>query len=240
MVWSRGDGLGSSLGTCGRGLASRSRSGTPSRLRWLSPVTLIRTFVTVATYTFPPGSPSVSVALSGRTLRSQGILSTMNLSSTRLLKPIHALFLGGVALVAAGCGAGGPSFQPVSGKLTIEGKVPENVQISFYPVDGKGPIASGTVDAGTGRYELTSSGGVGKPAAKGAVVGKYKVVLNAGSGAGAASTEAMMAQYSGGDGSKGKAPATPKASFKKEYGSASTSPKEVEVKSGANAIDLDL
>lgn len=163
----------------------------------------------------------------------------MNLSSTRLLKPIHALVLGGVALVAAGCGAGGPSFQPVSGKLTIDGKVPENVQVSFYPVDGKGPIASGTVDAGTGRYELTSSGGVGKPAGKGAVAGKYKVVLNAGSGSGVASTEAMMAQYGGGN-NQGKAPAVPKASFKKEYGSASTSPKEVEVKSGANAIDLDL
>ena len=91
--------------------------------------------------------------------------------------------------MAAGCGAGGPAFHPVSGKLTIDGQVPASVQVSFYPVDGKGPIASGLVDAGTGRYELTSSGGVGKPAGKGAVVGKYKVVLNAGSSA-ASSTEA--------------------------------------------------
>jgi len=116
--------------------------------------------------------------------------------------------------------------------------VPANVQVSFYPVDGKGPIASGNVDAGTGRYDLTSSGGVGKPAGKGAVAGKYKVVLNAGGAAGAASPEAMMAQYSGNN--QGKAPAAPKAAFKKEYGSASTSPKEVEVKSGTNSIDLDL
>lgn len=160
-------------------------------------------------------------------------------SAFSMLKPIHAFFLGAVALVVAGCGAAGPSFNPVGGKLTVDGKVPANVQISFYPVDGKGPIASGTVDAGTGRYDLTSSGGVGKPAGKGAVAGKYKVVLSAGGAAGAASPEAMMAQYSGGN-NQGKAPALPKASFKKEYGSASTSPKEVEVKSGANAIDLDL
>jgi len=163
----------------------------------------------------------------------------VNRSAFSLLKPCQALLLGALALVVAGCGAGGPSFNPVGGKLTVDGKVPANVQISFYPVDGKGPIASGTVDAGTGRYDLTSSGGVGKPAGKGAVAGKYKVVLNAGGGAGAGSTEAMMAQYSGGN-NQGKAPAAPKASFKKEYGSASTSPKEVEVKSGANTIDLDL
>lgn len=152
--------------------------------------------------------------------------------------PIRSVLLGCVALAIAGCGAGGPSFHPVGGKLTIDGKIPENVQISFYPVDGKGPIASGTVDAATGRYVLTSSGGVGKPAGKGAVAGKYKVVLNTSSaGGGAGSPEAMMAQYSG---NQAKAPAVPKASFKKEYGAAGTSPKEVEVKSGTNSIDLEL
>ncbi len=164
--------------------------------------------------------------------------SAFSMLKFSMFKPLHALLLGAVALVVAGCGAGGPSFSPVGGKLTVDGKVPANVQVSFYPVDGKGPIASGNVDAGTGRYDLTSSGGVGKPAGKGAVAGKYKVVLNAGGGAGAASPEAMMAQYSGNN--QGKAPAAPKAAFKKEYGSASTSPKEVEVKSGTNSIDLDL
>jgi hypothetical protein len=165
----------------------------------------------------------------------------VNRSAFQLSSPIRALVLGCVALAVAGCGAGGPSFNPVGGKLTIDGKIPENVQVSFYPVDGKGPIASGTVDAATGRYDLTSSGGVGKPAGKGAVAGKYKVVLNAsggGGGGGAGSPEAMMAQYGGGN--KGKSPAMPKASFKKEYSAASSSPKEVEVKSGANAIDLAL
>jgi len=171
----------------------------------------------------------------------------MNHSAFQFVRPLHTPLLARVAFMAmvvmvvmvfTGCSAGGPAFNPVSGKLTIDGQIPANVQVSFYPVDGKGPIASGNVDAGTGRYELTSSGGVGKAAGKGAVAGKYKVVLNVG-GSAAGSNEAMMAQYSGGN-NQGKAPAVPKASFSKEFGSASTSPKEVEVKSGANAIDLAL
>lgn len=167
----------------------------------------------------------------------------LHYAASRVLKPFHVLLVGAVALLATGCGAG-PSFQPVSGKLTIDGKVPANVQVSFYPVDGKAPIASGNVDAGTGRYELTSNNGVGKAPGKGAVAGKYKVVLSvAAGGGGPQAAEAMMAQYSGsggGDAAKGKSPAMPKAPFKKEFGSSSTSPKEVEVKSGANSIDLDL
>ena len=140
-----------------------------------------------------------------------------------------------VAATAIGCGAGGPSFHPVTGKLTIGGQVPANVQVSLYPVGGKGPIASGSVDAASGQFTLTSSGGVGKQSAKGAVAGKYKVVLNAAGGA-AGSNEDMMKQYGGG----GKAPAAPKASFPKEFGAASTSPKEVEIKSGPNNLDLAL
>lgn len=162
----------------------------------------------------------------------------MNRPSFHLARRFGSLGLVAAALVIAGCG-GGPSFNPVSGKLTIDGQIPANVQVSFYPVDGKGPIASGAVDATSGRYELTSSGGVGKPAGKGAVAGKYKVVLNTIAASSGASPEAMMAQYSGAN-NQGKAPAVPKASFKKEYGSATTSPKEVEVKSGANSIDLQL
>lgn len=144
---------------------------------------------------------------------------------------LAVLALGGMS----GCGSSEFTFHPVSGKLSIGGKVPPNVQVSLYPVSGKGPIASGAVDA-NGQFTLTSSGGVGKPSGKGAVAGKYKVVLNTGGGA-AGSTEEMMKQYSGGG---GKAPAAPTASFPKEYGSASTSPKEVEIKAGPNSLDLAL
>lgn len=145
----------------------------------------------------------------------------------------------GVVAVLVGCGPSGFTFHPVSGKLTIDGKVPANVQISLYPVGGKGPIASGTVDAASGQFQLTSNGGVNKPVGKGAVAGKYKVVLNASSaGAGGMSPEDAMKQYQGIG--QGKAPAAPKATFPKEFGSASTSPKEVEIKAGPNSLDLAL
>ena len=145
----------------------------------------------------------------------------------------------GAVVAFAGCGPAGFTFHPVSGKLTIDGKVPSNVQVSLYPVSGKGPIASGTVDASSGQFQLTSSGGVNKPSGKGAVAGKYKVVLNSSSGAaGGMSPEDAMKQYQGIG--QGKSPAAPKASFPKEFGSASTSPKEVEVKAGPNTIDLAL
>lgn len=145
----------------------------------------------------------------------------------------------GVFALLVGCAPSGFTFHPVSGKLTIGGKVPSNVQISLYPVSGNGPIASGTVDAATGQFQLTSSGGVNKPVGKGAVAGKYKVVLNSSSGgAGPMSPEDAMKQYQGIG--QGKAPAAPKATFPKEFGSASTSPKEVEIKAGPNSLDLAL
>lgn len=150
-----------------------------------------------------------------------------------------SIFVAGLLALSAavGCGPAGPSFNPVSGKLTIGGKVPANLQVSLYPVDGKGPIASGTVDSSSGQFTLTSSAGVGKAPGKGAVAGKYKVVLNS-AGGGAGSPEEMMKKYSGGG--AGKAPSAPKPDFPKEFGSASTSPKEVEIKSGPNSLDLAL
>lgn len=150
---------------------------------------------------------------------------------------LSAALLGAVALIAAGCGSGGPAVHPASGKLTIGGQVPAGVQVSLFPVSGNGPIASGMVDAATGQFSLTTAGSVGKPAGKGAVAGKYKVVLSA-AGGGQPSQEEIMKQYASTGG--GKAPAAPKASFPKEFGSASTSPKEVEIKPGPNTLDIAL
>lgn len=162
--------------------------------------------------------------------------ATSLISRSLLLRGMWALGL--VAVVSAGCNPGGYSFNPVSGKLTIGGQVPQGVQVSLYPLDPKMPIASGTVDGSSGQFTLTSSAGVGKAAGKGAVAGKYKVVLNSTSsgGPGGKSPEEMMKQYGGG----GKAPTAPKSTFPKEYGAASTSPKEVEIKSGPNTLDLAL
>lgn len=145
--------------------------------------------------------------------------------------------LGALALGMVGCGEGGPAIHPTTGKLTIGGQVPPGVQVSLFPVSGNGPIASGMVDAATGQFSLTTAGRVGKAAGKGAAAGKYKVVLSAASG-GAPSPEEIMKQYS--NTGNGKAPAAPKASFPKEFGSASTSPKEVEIKPGPNTLDLAL
>lgn len=157
--------------------------------------------------------------------------------SLRRLIPVVVLSIVGLSAMV-GCGPAGFTFHPVSGKLTIGGKVPSKVQVSLYPVSGKGPIASGAVDAATGQFQLTSSGGANKPSGKGAVAGKYKVVLNTSTGAGGMTPEEAMAQYA--QTGQGKAPAAPKAEFPKEFGSASTSPKEVEIKAGPNTLDLAL
>jgi len=168
--------------------------------------------------------------------RSLSVAATLTAPSRRWAVSVA---LGSLLLGLTGCGDGGPTFHPTTGKLTIGGKVPSNVQVSLYPVSGSGPIASGVVDSSTGQFTLTSAGKVGKPASKGAPAGKYKVVLSAMSGgAGGPSPEQMMKQYS--NVGQNKAPAAPVASFPKEFGSASTSPKEVEIKSGPNALDLAL
>lgn len=157
--------------------------------------------------------------------------------SLRRLIPVAVLSIVVVSAMV-GCGPAGFTFHPVSGKLTIGGKVPSNVQVSLYPVGGKGPIASGAVDAATGQFQLTSSGGANKPSGKGAVAGKYKVVLNSSGGAPGMTPDQAMKQYQ--QTGQGKAPAAPKAEFPKEFGSASTSPKEVEIKAGPNTLDLAL
>lgn len=155
--------------------------------------------------------------------------------STR--RGLSLALLGALSIAAVGCGAGGPAIHPASGKLTIGGQVPAGVQVSLFPVSGNGPIASGMVDSATGQFSLTTAGSVGKPAGKGAAAGKYKVVLSAASG-GAPSPEEIMKQYA--NTGNGKAPAAPKATFPKEFGSASTSPKEVEIKPGPNTLDIAL
>lgn len=168
-----------------------------------------------------------------RSLRSLRIVSHRTFG-----RGLSAALLGAIALLAAGCGSGGPAVHPASGKLTIGGQVPAGVQVSLFPVSGSGPIASGNVDPVTGQFKLTTAGSVGKPAGQGAVAGKYKVVLSAGGGGGAPSPEEVMKQYS--NTGNGKSPPPPKASFPKEFGSASTSPKEVEIKPGPNTLDIAL
>ena len=128
-----------------------------------------------------------------------------------------------------GCGPGGPSVYPVAGTVTIEGQPAQAVQVVLTPVAGNQQVAAGVTDA-SGRYQLTW----GSTARSGAEAGRYKVMLNQLS---TETEEELMARYSGGG---RKAPETPKASIPKEYSSADTSPKEVEVTAGTNTIDIEL
>ena len=135
------------------------------------------------------------------------------------------LFLTG----AIGCGPTGPSVYPVAGTVTIEGQPAQAVQVVLTPVAGDQQVAAGVTDA-SGRYQLTW----GSTARSGAEAGRYKVMLNQLS---TETEEELMARYSGGG---RKAPEKPKASIPKEYSSADTSPKEVEVTAGTNTIDIEI
>jgi hypothetical protein len=136
------------------------------------------------------------------------------------------VWIGVGMLLLAGCGPGGPKTYPVTGKVTIQGQATADVAITFQPVDPAGPVASGRSGA-DGSYTLYT-GVEGKP---GAPVGKYKVVL---SGGGAQQDPSAM--YSGAKGP----PKAAEGPVPKEYTSAATTPKEVEVKPQPNTIDIGI
>jgi hypothetical protein len=131
-------------------------------------------------------------------------------------------------LVPLGCGRGGPTMYDVSGTVTIDGSPAQNVQVTFMPVGGSLPVASGNVDA-TGRYSLSS----GADNRQGAAAGTNKVVLRTLEGGSEAD---VAARYTSG---QGKAPVE-KAAFPKEYQSVETTPTQVEVKATANTIDIAI
>lgn len=139
-------------------------------------------------------------------------------------------WMGIVALVAiVGCsGNTGPSTVPVKGTLTIDGQPANNVTITLSPLDSQLPTVSGPVKSG--EFQVFA-GAQGKP---GAAPGKYKVVLT--QSAQATSLEDAKAMYSKGASGPPKA----KLSFPEKYTSASTSDKEVEIKSGSNDLKIDI
>lgn len=131
-----------------------------------------------------------------------------------------------------GCGQSGPTTVPVKGILTIAGQPANNVQISLIPVDTKLEPATGNVEGGA---FTVFSGNQGKP---GAMVGKYKVVLQATS----SGAEAAKQMYGAGAAAGAKSSAAPeiKAPFPDKYKDASTSDKEVEVTNGPNDLKIDI
>lgn len=168
----------------------------------------------------------------------------------RFLSRLCVLFV--VVSVAAGCGSNKPRAYPVTGKVTGSEKPLKGIIIRFQPVDGeKGVFSSGTIKD-DGGYDLTTTDG-----RRGALPGKYKVVFALGSGA----MQEAMAKMSkspkkksgpqmmrpgmkappGGFSSVGGGGApefdTP---YPASYGSAETTPQEVEVKAGTNNIDIAI
>lgn len=133
---------------------------------------------------------------------------------------------------AAGCGGGGPGkpkAYPVSGKVTVNGQALKDCTIQFSPLDPNGASYSATLGA-DGGYALSDPG----DQVSGAAAGKYKVVLAL---TPEANRNAMMAQMKGAQGPTNTASAAP---FPPEFGSATTSPREVEVKAETNTIDISI
>ncbi len=126
-----------------------------------------------------------------------------------------------------GCGGDGPKTNSVSGKVTIGGKpAPKDTLVTFSPTDDNPESASGRVDD-SGNYTLYT----GASGTAGAVAGKYKVVLS----------EPQDESYMEGGGQGDPTAAAAKDGLvPTEYTSAATSPKEVEVTSGSNTIDIEI
>jgi len=137
----------------------------------------------------------------------------------------------------AGCSGDvqqGGKLAPVKGKVTIKGAPAKGVQINLYPTGGsKSPMASGNCkDDGT--YVISNADG-----REGAAPGKYKVVLVQITGGGAGGNTA----YTGGAAAPKNPnvrPGMPDPTFPDEWLTADTSPKEVEIKSGDNTVNVDI
>jgi hypothetical protein len=127
----------------------------------------------------------------------------------------------GVAIGVAGCGQSGPKveFAKVQGAVLVNGRPQSNVQVQFTPDPEKGiklPAYAGAVSDDQGNYTL-----------------KYSYLNKTGEGAPVGWNRVSLLDMSAGG--PGKTSAIPP-----KYGSASTSPLLVEVKSGDNPINLEV
>jgi hypothetical protein len=92
----------------------------------------------------------------------------------------HGLALIALFVLLAGCG-GGPKPVPVSGLVTLDNKPLANATLQFVPVSGSSDTAYQVSSVGTtgedGRYTLVLNSDANS---KGAVAGKYKVIITVG------------------------------------------------------------
>lgn len=127
----------------------------------------------------------------------------------------------------AGCGGGVdlPKAYPVTGKVTAQGAPLSGYLVSFIATDGKGGATAYAKPDGAYSLETLD----GRP---GCQPGKYKVVIRPGA---EAMQEAMKSVKPG-------LKTTPKLESKvpDTFNSATTSPKEVEVKAESNVIDISI
>lgn len=136
----------------------------------------------------------------------------------------------------AGCG--GPAFklQPVTGKVTLDGKPISDATINFTP-SGAGAAAMGRTDA-NGVYTLMDSRGEGAP---GAEQGEYKVAVLWYKPSG----KDLSQQTGAGEEKKDDRAAHttvqgPAAQLPTSYLNPETSGLTASVKAGPNTIDFDL
>jgi hypothetical protein len=143
-----------------------------------------------------------------------------------------ALFLvPGLSLIMAGCGAGGPALAklyPVTGKVTVGGKPLADCTVQFVAI-GKAGGFSGKIES-DGSYTLADM----KDGRPGAEIGKYKVIFQMDP---RMAQRAMESGQMSGPAIGAGAPAAP---FPDEFKQADTSPKEVEVTSGSNTINIEI
>lgn len=164
---------------------------------------------------------------------------------------ITSTLLLSVAVGMMGCGSGGPSLHPVSGKITGAKGSLEGVLVVLNSLDSKGFSATGEVGV-DGTFKVNSNND-----RAGAAIGKYKVTLALGAKAMKKAMEGMAASGAKlqpaanpgggapmppGSGTMGASTAPPKMDkpFPEEYSSPTTSPKDFEVKAGKNVLDIAL
>lgn len=142
--------------------------------------------------------------------------------------------------VIAGCSGGGadkplPMF-PVTGTLLIGGKPMENINIELAPVDfeSKAKPGLGKTDA-EGKFEIRTNGD------RGATVGKFKVVLRSAASAPTGPVSIEEATKMSGQYAKTMGPPKPTSlPYPVEWGSPTSSPKEVEVVDKPVIVNIDI
>lgn len=147
------------------------------------------------------------------------------------------LLLSFCLLGCSGGADGAPKLYPVTGTLVVGGSPLADITVQLIPADpdSKAKPGLGKTDA-EGNFEIRTNGD------KGAPTGKFKVVLLSAasiSSAGPMSVEdatKMSGQYI----ATGGPPKAVKPPFPPDWGSAATSPKEVEVENEPVTINIEI